>query len=266
MELGLGGKTALVTGASKGIGRAIAVELAKEGANLGICSRNDADLNEVREVLEKHKVKVIPIKADVSQDEAVKRVVKTVYDFLGRINILVNNAGDHSTGAFKLKSFDLSDEDWKFAVDINLLSAVRFTREVAPIMRNQKGGAIVNISSIWGHRGRTHLADYVATKAAMTSFSKSMSLALIRDNIRVNCVCPGRIDTPLWLKAARTLTDGTPEAVSEFLKSHAAPIPIGRYGHPEEVAKVVVFLVSEQASFVVGATWDVDGGETVRSF
>ena len=109
-------------------------------------------------------------------------------------------------------------------------------------MRKAAGGSIVNVSSIWGHRGRAHLADYVASKAALASFSKSMSLALISDRIRVNCVCAGRIETPLWHRAAREFTDGSSEKMSSFLKRHSDVIPIGRFGRAEEVANVVAFL------------------------
>jgi len=266
MDLALRGKVALVTGASRGIGRATAIELASEGANLGICGRDHDALEEVRAALAPFKGKVVPIEGDVTRPEDISRTVKELRKRLGRIDILVNNAGDLSAGAAALKSVDLSDEDWKFSLDTNYLSAVRFTREVAPVMRKQGGGSVVNVSSIWGHRGRSHLTDYIVTKAALASFSKSVALTLITDHIRVNCVCAGRIDTPLWARAGRLFTDGSPAAIAAFRKSHSEVVPIGRFGRAEEVAKVITFLASDAASYVVGSTWDVDGGETVNSF
>jgi 3-oxoacyl-[acyl-carrier protein] reductase len=147
MDSELGGKVALVTGAS----RAIALELAAEGVDVGISGRDRATLEVVRVALESSKGKVVEIEADVTRPEDIGSAVKEFKKQLGRIDILVNNAGDVSLGSssIPLKSVDLSDEDWRFSVETNFLSAVQFTREVVPVMRKQGGGAIVNVSSIW---------------------------------------------------------------------------------------------------------------------
>ena len=230
MDLGLQGKVALVTGASRGIGRAIAVVLATEGAHVGICSRHRDGLEQVSTSPAPTNVKVVPIEADVTRAEDVSRAVKELMDRLGRIDLLVNNAGEISPGTYAGKSVDLSDQDWKFSFDVNLLSAVRFTREVAPIMRKQGGGAIVNIASIDAHRGEAVGVDYAATKAAMASFSKSSSIALLPDHIRVNCVCPGAVETALWDRQARAFTDGSAEAVAQFFKTWGDAVPLRRFG------------------------------------
>lgn len=265
MELGLRGKAAIVTGASRGIGRDIALHLAGEGANVALCSRDSATLSEVQRAIEPLGVVALALPMDVTKPVEVKRGIHEANKRFGRVDILVNNAGDLSEGAWAAKSEDLTDADWKFSFDVNLMGAARCTREVTPLMRKQGGGAIVNVASIWGHEARSHLVDYFATKAALVSYSRSMALKLIHDKIRVNCVCPGRIDTALWQKAARIFTGGDEKKFKPWLEAHAKPLPIGRFGRTEEIASVVCFLASDRASFVVGATWDVDGGETIQS-
>ncbi len=264
MDLELRGKSAIVTGASRGIGREIAVRLAGEGANVALCSRDSAALEEVRRALEPSGVVALAIPMDVTKAAEVQRGIRKAKRRFGRVDILINNAGDLSEGAWAAKSEDLADADWNFSFEVNLLGAARCTREVAPLMRDQGGGAIVNVASIWGHEARPHLVDYFATKAALVSYSRSMALRLIADRIRVNCVCPGRVDTALWQKAARIFTGGDKKKIGPWLEDHARPLPIGRFGRPEEIASVVCFLASERASFAVGATWDVDGGETIQ--
>lgn len=265
MDLGLQGKSAIVTGASRGIGRDIALRLAGEGANVALCSRDSAALEEVRRTIEPSGVVALAIPMDVTRSADVNQGVREANKKFGRVDILINNAGDLSEGAWARKSEDLADADWTFSFEVNLMGAARCTREVAPLMRKQGGGSIVNVASIWGHEARPHLVDYFATKAALVSYSRSMALKLIGDKIRVNCVCPGRVDTALWQKAARIFTGGDEEKFKPWLKAHATPLPIGRFGRTEEISSVVCFLASERASFVVGATWDVDGGETIQS-
>jgi len=267
MDLGLEGRVAIVTGASRGVGRAIATEFAREGASVALCARSTSELSGLADQLSSSRGKVISVPVDATDASAVRRAVKETVERLGRVDILVNNAGDLSPSATNpdtVTKGDPSDDDWVFSLNVNLLSSVRFTREVLPFMRAQHRGAIVNVASIAANRGTPVFIDYSAAKAAMKSYSKSMSLILVRDGIRVNCVCPGRIDTTVWDRLAGALgaaSHQTPEKVKQgIIDSHLA---LGRFGKPEEVAKVVVFLASDQASLVVGSTWDVDGGETV---
>jgi 3-oxoacyl-[acyl-carrier protein] reductase len=262
MDLGLKGKAVLVTGASRGIGREVALSMAAEGANLGICSRKESNLAEVESALKSHKVKVVGLKVDVTHEAQVRQAVAKIVHELGRVDVLVNNAGDLSAGAFAAKNVDLTDQDWLFSHETILMSAVRFTREVVPVMRKQGGGVIVNVSSIGGLGGASHLVDYCAAKAAMISYSRSMAIALADDHIRVSCVTPGRIHTTLWDRIAHDFTDGSEEKVEAFLKTQASHSLLGRLGRPDEVASVVTFLASEKASFAIGGNWVVDGGET----
>jgi 3-oxoacyl-[acyl-carrier protein] reductase len=183
MDLGLRGKCALVTGASKGLGKAIAAELAKEGAHVAICARGLEDIEQTAQTLRSSDVKVAAIQADVAKPEEVQRVIDTTIAALGRIDILVNNAGT----AWLDHTLNTTDEQWHYCMEINLYSAVRFTR-----------GRIINISTVSAHTPSPILPDYNSAKAAMLAFSKACSFELAPDGILVNCVCPALIRTPLW--------------------------------------------------------------------
>jgi 3-oxoacyl-[acyl-carrier protein] reductase len=260
MDLGLKGKVALVTGASKGIGKAIAEEFAKEGAPVSICARGQHDLTTTAEELRQYGVTVVATPADVTKADEVQQVIEATLKHCGRIDILVNNAGDAWFG----HGVDTTDEQWRYALDVNLQSAVRFTRGVVPAMRQQGGGRIINISTAYA---RTVFApgtvDYGTAKAGLLLFSRAMAAELAPDNILVNAVCPGFIHSTL----ANSLADsamallGFPnrEAVQQFLHQF---ILLKRIGHPEEVAPVVVFLASARASYITGSIYDVDGGYT----
>ena len=249
MDLGLKGKVALITGASKGIGKAIAEEFAKEGAHVSICARGKEDLEHTAKVLRQHGVTVVAIAADVAKAEEVQPVLDATLQALGRIDILVNNAGtgwlDHT--------LTTTDEQWRECMEVNLYSAVRFTRAVVPQMRQQGGGRIINISTVGAHTPPQILPDYDSAKAAMLTFSKAMSFELAPDNILVNCVCPALIRTPLW----ETLADGmvpamgkNREEVLHNLANHSWPSSGLAALNRSPVGGV---LASDRASFITGS-------------
>lgn len=264
MDLGLSGKVAIVTAGSQGIGKAVAGELAREGANVSICARGREDLGRAAKEIREHGTQILPVQADVTRAEDVQRVVDETVGKLGRLDILVNNAG----GVAPDRSFETTDEEWRSAVDLNLNSAIRFTRAVVPHMREAGGGRIINNASVSAHTAMVGgFATYEVTKAAMLAFSKSMAVDLAPDNILVNCVCPALILTPLWEKAADSMVPEMGQSREEVLQRLADEwLLLGRCGKSEEVGALVAFLASERASFITGSAYDVDGGFTKSFF
>ncbi len=242
----LTGKVAIVTGAGQGIGKAIALALAREGTDVIVNDINLGSAEEVADEIEIMERKAIPIRADVSKIDEVKLMVETALGKFRKIDILINN-----TGICQLTCIaDLREEDWDRVMDINLKGVFLCSQAVVTEMKKQKFGRIVNIGSVAGKIGGILVApNYSASKAGVICFTKSLAKDAAPFGITVNCINPGVIDTPL--------TQAYPPAKKKALIEST---PLGRMGRPEEVAEAVVFLVSDAASFITGESINVNGG------
>ncbi|MBT5872696.1 MAG: glucose 1-dehydrogenase [Candidatus Latescibacteria bacterium] len=249
MDLGLKDKVALVTGSSRGIGRSIALGLAEEGCNVSLCARGETTLRQTESEVSAKGVRTVATAVDMMQAGGVQQVVQNTLEEFGRIDILINNVGGSKWTPFG----DVADEEWNEIFDMNLWAAVRATRSVLPTMKEQGSGVVVTISSIFGRESGGPVT-YNATKAAEISMAKTLAKELAPDGIRVNSIAPGSIIFPggNWQKRL----DDDPEGIGNFVKQE---IPWGRFGTPEEVANVVVFVASDRASWVTGACINVDG-------
>jgi 3-oxoacyl-[acyl-carrier protein] reductase len=254
---------AFVAGASKGLGKACAVGFAREGARVALVSRNRASIDAAAEDVSRETgAEVLALAGDVSQDGVCENLISQTVDRFGRLDALVNNAGGPPTGT----ATGMSDEQWAAAFQTNLLSAVRLSRAAVPHMKAAGAGRIVNITSSGVRTVLPGLVLSNSIRAAVINFAKTLSIELAPDNITVNSVAPGRFGTDrvAELDAINATNWGVP--VEEATKRQVALIPMGRYGDPEELASVVVFLASARASFVSGQTILIDGAATRAIF
>jgi NAD(P)-dependent dehydrogenase (short-subunit alcohol dehydrogenase family) len=247
----LAGKVALITGGTSGMGRATAALFAKEGARVAITGRD-----EVRGRVALHEIKSagsegIFVRADVRSSDDCRRSVEETLRSFKRLDILFNNAGvffPHSVP-------DCPEEEWDLTVDINLKGTFLMSKHALPVMIAQKSGVIINNSSGWGLVGGDAAAAYCASKGGVVLLTKAMAIDHGRQGIRVNCICPGDVDTPMLPEDARQRG----MTWEEYLKG-AANRPLGRIGQPDEIAKAALFLASDDSSFMTGSTLVVDGG------
>jgi 3-oxoacyl-[acyl-carrier protein] reductase len=257
MDLGLKGKVALVAGASQGMGRATALGFAREGAKVAICARGEAALNEAAEMIRKQTGGVVlAMVADMAKAEDIKKFVNQSAEHFGRLDIIVNNAGGPPPGEF----LKFTDEDWNNAYNLSFMSTMRMTREAVPHMRKAGGGRVINITSYSVKEPITGLVLSNAVRSAVIGLAKTLSRELAQDNILINNICPGRIDTERAQKLNKARADRVGRPVEEINKEMAAEVPLGRYGTAAEAADVIVFLGSERASYITGTTIQIDGG------
>lgn len=261
MDLGLQGRVALVCGASSGLGKAVAMGLAKEGARLAICSRTEEKLTKAAEEIRRETgAEVLAVRADVSVPDEVKELVRKTVAHFNRLDILITNAGGPPFGHF----LDLPEDVWEKALRLNLLSTLHLCREAVPHMKAAQWGRIINITSFVAKQPTDGLILSNMTRPAVLGLAKSLANELAIHNILVNSVCPGAFETERHLDLSRKRAQQEGMPLEEYIKSRAKDIPLKRNGKPEEFANLVVFLASERASYITGTAIQIDGG-VIRS-
>jgi len=250
----LADKVALVTGGTSGIGRAIAREFAQEGAKVALTGRSEERGREVVAEIEKAGGRAIFIRSDVRFADECRRAIDESRRAFGRLDILVNNAGVF----FPHNTVDCTEEEWDLTVDISLKGAFLMSKYSLPHLIAQGSGTIINVSSGWGIQGGNEAVAYCAAKGGLVVMTKAMAIDHGRQGIRVNCICPGDVDTPMLVEDAKLRNMPYARYLDE-----AANRPIGRVGRPEEIAKAALFLACDDSSFVTGAALVVDGGGVV---
>jgi len=257
MDLGLKGRVAIVAASSQGLGKAVAMGLAREGAKLALCARTEATLRATAEELRRETgTDVLARPVDVTDYEQVQSFVADTVALFGRVDICVTNAGGPPSKSFAETSVD----DWRAAVNLNLMSTLYFAREVLPLMQKQRWGRLIAITSVAVKQPIEGLILSNAVRSAVSGLVKSLSNEYGKDNILITSVCPGSIQTARLDQLASRLATAEGVDPSTIMQRWAAQVPLRRVGQPEEFANLVVFLASERASYITGVSIAVDGG------
>lgn len=256
----LNGKSAIVTGGGQGIGRGIALALAKHGADVMICDLNMEAAASVTKEVEDLGRKALPFQMDVTSEDDAGRMAEEAYQFFGKIDLLYNNAGTISMSLIE----DLDVKAWDQIFAVNCKGVFLCTKAVIPYMKKQGGGRIINTASQAGKTGLSLLTHYCATKAAVILFTKGLALELAPHNILVNCFCPGSVMTDMTIRESKWASEMTGEDPEDILKKWESAIPLGRYATPDDIANVAVFLASEYSSYMTGQAVNVTGGQEMH--
>jgi 3-oxoacyl-[acyl-carrier protein] reductase len=260
MDLGLAGRTCAVTGASRGIGRETARQLAAEGANVVLVARSADALAEATRECEDAGGSAEPLALDVTEPDAGKRVLAAATERFGALDVLVNNAGTAKWRQIE----DVPDEDWQAAWELNVMAPMRAMRAVVPPMAERGWGRVVNVASTAGKRPSAAMPEYSVAKSAELCLSRLFADRYAGDGVLVNAVCPGPVEAELWMEEGGLLDQSMrlsgAESREQALAAAGSKRPIGRLATAAEVASAIVFLCSERAGYVAGAAWSVDGG------
>jgi NAD(P)-dependent dehydrogenase (short-subunit alcohol dehydrogenase family) len=248
-------KAALITGGNSGIGRAIAMLFAAEGARVVIAARNEARSHETVEAIAKSRGQAIFVSCDVRQAADCQKAVESAIEAFGQLDVLVNNAGI----IYRATVVNTTEQEWDDTMDTNVKSAYLMSKHAIPWMIKGGGGTIINIASYYGIVGGKEAAAYCASKGAMVLLTKALALDHAAQNIRVNCVCPGSVDTPMLKQEMEELG-----SVDKLRPLFEAKHPLGRICSPGEVAQAALFLASTDSSFITGSSLVIDGGITAR--
>lgn len=242
-------KVAIITGAASGIGKATAILFAKHGAKVVVADIDKQGGNQTVANIKENGNHAIFTHTDVTNTEDTEQMVEATVKAYGKLNVLFNNAGI----AMRLPVAELSEEDWHRCLDVNLTGVFLCAKAAIPAMKQNDGGSIINMSSIYGLVGADVRAAYVASKGAVTNLTRGMALDYAEDNIRVNCICPGFVETPLVAGVVKN-----PEEYQKLANKH----PMRRLGQPEEIAYGALYLASDESAFVTGIALPIDGGYT----
>ena len=250
----LKGKVAIITGAGSGLGKAAALLFAREGAKVVVAANREKEGEQTVSAIKAGGGDAIFVGVDVTRASDLEKAIKTAVDKYGKLDIMFNNAGTPGPG--KLIA-DITEEEWNRVLSVNLTGVFLGTKYAIPEMLKGGGGIIINTSSVAGVSPRRYTGAYSAAKAAVIQLTRITALEYARKNIRVNCILPGPIDTPFFTKVA----GGDPEKIAIFKEMVRNEVPLGRFAQPEEIARVALFLASDEASYITGAAFAADGGQ-----